>query len=68
VKPEKKHHWEDLEINAEITLTDIKEIWRQRVEWIHLKQNRLQWQAFVNMVMNFYGVASQEISAFYGTR
>jgi hypothetical protein len=32
--------------------TDLREIGWERVEWIHLAQDRDQWQALVNMVMN----------------
>jgi hypothetical protein len=32
---------------------DLREIWWEGVDWIHLTQDRDQWQALVNMVMNF---------------
>jgi hypothetical protein len=31
---------------------DLKEIGWEGVDWIHLAQDRDQWQAFVNIVMN----------------
>jgi hypothetical protein len=31
---------------------DLKEIGRDDVDWIHLAQDRVQWLAFVNTVMN----------------
>jgi hypothetical protein len=31
---------------------DLKVIRREGVDWIHLVQNRDEWQAFVNTVMN----------------
>jgi hypothetical protein len=31
---------------------DIKEIWCDGVDWIHLAQDTLQWRALVNPVMN----------------
>jgi hypothetical protein len=31
---------------------DFKEIWGEGVDWIHLAQDRDQWQAVVNKVMN----------------
>jgi hypothetical protein len=34
------------------TLVDLREIWREFVEWMHLAQDSDQWQALVNMVMN----------------
>jgi hypothetical protein len=41
-----RSRWED-----NIT-TDLREIWWEGVEWIHLAQDRNQWQVIVNMVMN----------------
>jgi len=31
---------------------DLREIVWEGVDWIHLAQNRVQWWALVNMVMN----------------
>jgi hypothetical protein len=31
---------------------DLREIWWEGMYWIHLAQDRDQWWAFVNMVMN----------------
>jgi len=33
--------------NGRITLTGLKEIGWEVVEWIHLAQDKIQWQAFV---------------------
>jgi hypothetical protein len=38
--------WED---NIKI---DVREIWWENVDWMHLAQDRDNWQAFVNTVMN----------------
>jgi hypothetical protein len=43
-----RHRWED---NIKLNLM---EIWIDRVDWIQLAQDRVQWQAFVNMVMNLW--------------
>jgi hypothetical protein len=32
--------------------TDLKEIGCEGVDWIHLVQDRNQWQTLVNMIMN----------------
>jgi hypothetical protein len=34
--------------------TDLREIGFEGVDWIHLPQDRYQWQAFVKMVMNLW--------------
>jgi hypothetical protein len=41
-----KHRWKD---NIRI---DLREIGWEVVDWIHAAQDRDQWQALVNMVMN----------------
>jgi hypothetical protein len=41
-----RHRWED---NIKM---DLREIGINGVNWIWLTQDRVQWQAFVNMVMN----------------
>jgi len=53
IKPEGKRalgrrrcRWED---NMRL---DLREIWWEGVDWIHLDQDRDQWQALVNTVMN----------------
>jgi hypothetical protein len=43
-----KHRWED---NIRM---DLMEIGWKGVDWIHLAQDRDQWKAFVNMVMNLW--------------
>jgi hypothetical protein len=49
-----KFWWEDLDVDGKITLEWISgkqggKVW---VEWIHLAQDRDQWRAVVNTVMN----------------
>jgi hypothetical protein len=41
-----RHKWED---NIK---PDLREIWIDGANWIRLAQDRVQWQAFVNTVMN----------------
>jgi hypothetical protein len=41
-----RHRWED---NIKM---DIRELWIDEANWIQLAQDRVQWQAFVNTVMN----------------
>jgi hypothetical protein len=41
-----RHRWED-SINL-----DLRELGFDGVNWVKLAQDRVQWQAFVNMVMN----------------
>jgi hypothetical protein len=33
--------------------TNLKEIWCEDLDWIHLAQDRDQWRVLVNMVINF---------------
>jgi hypothetical protein len=33
---------------------DLREIWIDEVNWIWLALDRVQWQAFVNVVMNLW--------------
>jgi hypothetical protein len=42
-----RHRWDD---NIRM---DLIEIGWENVDWIHLAQNRDQWQALVNMIMHF---------------
>jgi hypothetical protein len=42
-----RHRWED---NIKLDLTEIK---INGANWIQLVQDRVQWQAVINMVMNF---------------
>jgi hypothetical protein len=42
-----RHRWED---NIKM---DLREIGINGANWIQLAQDRVQWRAFVNMVMNF---------------
>jgi hypothetical protein len=41
-----RYRWED---NIK---TDLREMGIDEANWIHLAQNRVQWRAFVNTVMN----------------
>jgi hypothetical protein len=41
-----RHRWEDIRMN-------LREIGWEGVDWMHLTQDRDQWWALVNMVMNF---------------
>jgi hypothetical protein len=43
-----KHRWED---NIRM---DLRQIGWEGVDWIHLVQDREQWWALVNTVMNFW--------------
>jgi hypothetical protein len=43
---EPRHRWED---NIKI---DLREVDLERVDWINLAQDRDQWWAFVNIVMD----------------
>jgi hypothetical protein len=41
---------------------DIKETGKQVVDWIHLRLDRVQRRALVNMVMNLWAPLRQDIS------
>jgi hypothetical protein len=41
-----RRRWED---NIKM---DVREIWIDEAKWIHLAQDKVQWRAFVNTVMN----------------
>jgi hypothetical protein len=43
-----RHRWED---NAKM---DLRETGNNGANWIRLAQDRVQWRAFVNMVMNLW--------------
>jgi hypothetical protein len=47
-----RDHSEDLGIDRKIIRMDLREIGWEGVDWIHLAQDRDQWQALVNMIMN----------------
>jgi hypothetical protein len=54
-KLEGKRPFKNLDIDGRIILEQIlKEIGNKFVDWIHLAQNRDQWQALVNAVMNLW--------------
>jgi hypothetical protein len=42
-----RHRWED-------NIMNLREIGWEGVEWIHMAQERDQWQALVNTVMNLW--------------
>jgi hypothetical protein len=52
--PKARDHWEDLGVGGRITLIkmDLREIGINGANWIRLAQDRVQWRAFVNAVMN----------------
>jgi hypothetical protein len=43
-----RHTWED---NIKV---DLKETACENVDWIHLAQDRVQWQTLANMIMNLF--------------
>jgi hypothetical protein len=49
--PKARDHWEDLGEEDNIKM-DLGKIGIDGANWILLAQDRLQWWAFVNMVMN----------------
>jgi hypothetical protein len=53
-KPEGKNHLEDLDVDGKVMLywTDLRKMVWEGVGWIHLAQDRDQWRAVVNPVMN----------------
>jgi hypothetical protein len=50
----KRDHFEDLGINGKIIFLDLRKIGWEGVNWMHLAQERDQWQALMNMVMNLW--------------
>jgi len=50
--PKARDHWEDLGVGGRITLRHLREIGIEGANWIQLAQDRVQWQACVNMIMN----------------
>jgi hypothetical protein len=50
--PKVRDHWVDLGIGGRITLSWTLGRWIDGVNWIWLAQDRVQWHAFVNTVMN----------------
>jgi hypothetical protein len=48
-----RDHWEDLGIGGRINIKmDLGETGINGANWIRLAQDRVQWRAFVNTVMN----------------
>jgi hypothetical protein len=52
-----RHRWKD-----DIRI-GLRETGWEGVEWIHLAQDRDQWQAFMNMVMNIW--VPQKVESFF---
>jgi hypothetical protein len=50
--PKARDHWEDLGVDN--IKMDLREIGIDRANWIQLAQDRVQWRAFVNTVMNLW--------------
>jgi hypothetical protein len=51
--PRARDHWEDLGVGWEDNIKmDLGEIGIDGANWIRLAQDRVQWRAFVNTVMN----------------
>jgi hypothetical protein len=49
--PKRRDHLEDLRIDGNIRIDLGKKVW-EVVDWMHLAQNREQWQTLLNTVMN----------------
>jgi len=50
----RRDHSEDLRVGGKInSRLDLREAVWETVDWIHLTQDRDQWRAVVNMVLNF---------------
>jgi len=47
----RRKHLKDLDVNRRM-LKHLMDIQRKCLDIIHLKQNRVQWQVFVKMIMN----------------
>jgi hypothetical protein len=47
-----KDNLEDLGVDGKIIRMDIREVEWKNVDWIHLAQDKGQWRAVVNTVMN----------------
>jgi hypothetical protein len=48
-----RDHWEDLGVGGRVTLRrTLERLGVDEANWILLAQDRVQWRAFVNMVMN----------------
>jgi hypothetical protein len=51
--PKGRDQWEDLDVGGRITIKmDLKGIGIDGANWIRLAQDRVQWRAFVDIVMN----------------
>jgi hypothetical protein len=51
--PKARDHWEDLGVCWEDNIKmDLGDIGIDEANWIRLAQDRVQWRAFVNTVMN----------------
>jgi hypothetical protein len=47
-----RNHSDDLGMNKENIIMDLREIGWEGVDWIRLDQDRNQWQPLVNMIVN----------------
>jgi hypothetical protein len=51
--PKVRDHWEDLGVGGgDNTKMDLRDIGIDEANWIQLAQDRVQWQACVNTIMN----------------
>jgi hypothetical protein len=46
-----RDHSEDMAVDGDNIRMDVRKIWWEDVDWIHLAQYRDQWRAHVNTVM-----------------
>jgi hypothetical protein len=50
--PKARDHWEDLDVCENNIKMDLREIGINGANWIQLAQDKVQWRACVNTVMN----------------
>jgi hypothetical protein len=50
-----KDHLEDQTVDGKLNIImDLREMGWEGVDWMHLAQDRAQWQALVNMIMDLW--------------
>jgi hypothetical protein len=49
-----RDHWEDQDVGVWTIKMDLREVGWDGVDWIDLAQDRDQWRALVNTVMNLW--------------